>query len=168
MALITLNPTSNTTPDPGQGGVAVTGNTNTGHSTTTSSASSGTAQTKTCVWQSFPATAGQVSSVTLKVTHTSSGILSGPSPSNQFLLQYSLNGGGAWTTAVSRVNFTASQGPTTFSVALGVGQDLTQVRVRDLIDAETILGADTSVCVATISGISIEIVTVDATVIAMM
>src|SRR5262249_52685230 len=120
------------------------------------------AQTKTCIWQSFPSTGGAITSITLKVDHTSSGTLSGPSPVNEFKLQYSLNNGSSWTTAVDRVNFTASQGPTTFSVALGVGQDLTQVRVRDLIDAEGSIGGDSASCTATIANIKIEVVTADA------
>jgi hypothetical protein len=101
--------------------------------------------------------------VTLKVDHTSSGTLLGGGANNAFTLEYSLNGGGAWIGAVSRTHFTASQGPTTFSVALSVGQDLTQVRVRDLISTSTVSGGESASCTVTIANILIEVVTANPT-----
>ena len=167
MALLTKLATSNTTPDPAQGGAAVTTPSNTGHASTTSSGLNGTGEQKSCIWQGFTAAGGQIATVTLKVTHTSSGSLSGAG-SNNFILEYSLNGGGAWNTAVSRSNYTSSQGPTVFSVPLSISQNLTQVRVRDFIDATTFDMGDSATATATISTIQIEVVTVDGRLVVMM
>lgn len=153
-------PTSNTSPDPGQGGSAVTSPTNTGHASTSSVAIGddiGVVQDKTCIWQSFSAVSGQVLSATLKITHTSTGLVSGASASNQFVLEYSLNGGGSWSTVVSRVNMASSQGPTVFSVALSPSQNLSQVRVRDFIRATAVTSGDTATATVTISDIQIEV-----------
>src|SRR5262245_40723176 len=98
MPLNTINPTANTTPDP-SGGIAVTGNSNTGHSSTTSTASGGTnTQTKSCRWTTFPAVPGGATAVTLKVDYTRNGTLSdgGLNTSNQLLIEYSINGGSSW------------------------------------------------------------------------
>lgn len=160
MPLYTYNPTSNTTPD--QGGTnAVTSPTNTGHASSQATAADlADSEALSCRWQSFPAgPGGQISSVTLKVDHTSSGSLTGVGANNAFTLEYSTNGGGAWNGAVSRTHFTASQGPTTFSVALPVAQDLTQVRVRDVISASTVSNGETATCTATIANIKIEVQT---------
>lgn len=162
MALYTYNPTSNTTPDQGGTG-AVTSPTNTGHASSSSTSSDlGDSDAISCRWQGFPVSAGQISSVTLKVDHTSSGALTGIGANNAFTLEYSVNGGGAWTGIVSRTHFTASQGPTTASVALSTSQDLTQVRVRDLISTSTVSNGESASCTATIANIKIEVVTVDA------
>lgn len=166
-------PTSNETPDSSQivGDLAVTGASNTGHSSTTASASgAGSAVDKTCRWSGFAAAPeGNRISVTLKITHTSDGLLTGATASNQFKLEYSVNGGSSWSTAVDRVNVNnSSQGPTTFSVALSNGQDLTQVQVRDLMSAVSDDAGDSAESNATISGIQVEVVTVDQTVIIMM
>jgi hypothetical protein len=161
MPTTTLNPASNQTPDATLGGVAVTGPTNTGHSSTLASASgAGGAQSKSCRWFSFPAvSAFGILSVTLKIDHTSSGSLTGDGAGNEFLLQYSINGGGSWITAVQRDLYTASQGPTTFSVALSIAQNLTQVQVRDLLDVVTVDVGETASATATIANIKIEVVT---------
>lgn len=162
--LVTRTPTSNTTPDPGQGGSAVNTPSNTGHSATVASCSGEMClDLLTCIWQGFAAApAGTKSAITLKATHTSSGIDTGITAINTFTLEYSLNGGGSWNTAVSRTNFTAAQGPTVFSVALPLSQDLTQVRVRDLIQATTDSAlAHESQATVTISDIKIEVTLVD-------
>ena len=160
MALIVSVPTSNTTPDPGQGGGAVTGATNTGHASTSCAANGdgiGVSEEKSCLWAGFTNVTGLPTAKTLKITHTSDGTRSGASATNQFTLEYSLNGGGAWSSAVSRVNMTSSQGPTVFSVALPVDQDLTQVRVRDFIQATALTIGHSATASATISDIQIEI-----------
>src|SRR5262245_54970889 len=77
MSLQTRNPTSNQTPDPGQGGAAVTGNINTGHGSTALSASGGDKSFATCLWSGFPATGGQIISVALKADWSQSGSLTG-------------------------------------------------------------------------------------------
>jgi hypothetical protein len=168
MATYTYNPTSNTTPDPAQGGVAVTGNTNTGHASTAAIAVDATSQTKSCLWTGFPAAAGQILSVTLKVDFIQNGTLSdgGAATSNQFRVQYSLNGGGAFSSLRDVTQITSSTSGTD-SLALSVGQDLTQVQVRDKMVATSVAG-ESATAVATVSNIRIVVVTVDATVISMM
>lgn len=164
MALSISVPTSNTTPDPGQGGAAVTGAANTGHASTSCSAIGddiGVNQSKSCLWTGFANVPGLPVTKTLKVTHTSDGTRNGLSSANQFDLEYSLNGGGAWLSAVSRVNMTTPAGPTVFSVAIPAGQDLTQVHLRDFISASaTTIGHDATAS-ATIADIQIEVVTQD-------
>lgn len=171
MAFITVQPTSNTTPDPGQGGSAVTTPSNTGHASTLSEASGddvGVTETKTCIWSGVQSVGGFVTSVTLKMTHTSDGTRTGISGTNRFLLQYSLDGGSNWTTAVSRTNMTSSAGPTEFSAALSVSQDLTQLRARDLIEASAIAVGHDATASATISDIKVEVITADSQLIVMM
>lgn len=162
MSIVTRNPTSNESPDTGQGGSAVTGNTNTGHgSTVATSTDGGGNETKTCRWSGFAATpGGQIKSVTLKIGHSSQGDLVGAGPTNAFTLDYTLNGGTNWLSAVSRANFTALQSGT-FSVALAVNQDLTQVQARDAIQATTVGLGDSASATASISDIRIEVETVD-------
>lgn len=168
---ITKQPTANETPDSSQivGDLAVTGASNTGHSATIASALGvGSLEDKTCRWSGFAAgPGGNVVSVTLKITHTSSGTLTGATAANRFTLDYTLNGGTNWTNAVDRLDFTASEGPTTFSVALPNGQNLTQVQVRDVISALSNDAADSAGATATISGIQIEIRAEDQAVVMM-
>lgn len=168
MALITVNPTSNTTPDPGQGGSAVSSATNTGHAATTSTGLNGTGQTKTCIWQSFPASAGQIQSINLKLDWTEDGSFSGADALNQFRIQYSTNGGGAWTNIIDHNQITAPVGPTTATVALNVTQDLTQVRVRDLVLANTLGPGNSASVTGTVANIKIEVLAVDSMPIMMM
>ncbi len=171
MPTTTSIPTSNTTPDPGQGGTAVTTPSNTGHANTACSAVGdgvGVSQEKSCLWTGFTNVSGTPIAKTLKITHTSNGSVSGASATNQFTLDYSLNGGGAWSSAVSRVNMTTSQGPTVFSVALPVGQDLTQVQVRDFIQATALTIGHNAAADATISDIQIEVVTQDVQIVILM
>lgn len=167
MAFITVNPTANQSPDATLGGLAVTAPTNTGHSSTVTSASGGAAQTKSCRWFSFQNVGGSKSAITLKVDHTTAGALAGPSPNNFFALDYSVNNGGSWVNAATRSGFTSSQGPTTFSVALNVTQDITQVQVRVDYFAETFDIGDSASVTATIASIKLEVVTIDVSPIVM-
>jgi hypothetical protein len=159
MALITKQPTSNTTPDATLGGLAVTTPSNTGHASTVTSASgAGGSGEKSCLWSGFTAASGTIVSVTLKIDHLSAGSITGGS-SNSLLLEYSLNAGGSWTTAVTRSNFTASQGTSTFSASLSVGQTLSDVRVRVDYLCDSNDPGDAASITATISNIRIEVVT---------
>jgi len=171
MPTTTVTPTSFTTQDPAQGGLPVTGATNTGHANTSVSAAGddiGVSQEKSCLWTGFTNVSGSPITKTLKITHTSQGSFSGASATNIFTLEYSLNGGGAWSTAVSRVAMTTSQGPTVFSVALPASQDLTQVRVRDFMQAIAVNIGHSAAADATISDINIEIATQDVQVVILM
>lgn len=169
MALATVNTTANTTPDPGQGGsVAVTGATNTGHASTTASKSGAGSQVKSCIWSGFPSVGGQIVSVNLKVDWTQDGSLTdgGVSTSNQFEIDYSLNNGSSWNTLKVSTQIQSSSSGTS-TQALSVGQDLTQVKVRDTLTAVGVAGETASVT-ASVSQIRIEVTTIDPQVIAMM
>lgn len=161
MSITTKTPTSNTTPDPAQGGLAVTTPSNTGHASSSVSASGddvGAQEKKTCIWSGFAQVSGGTRTlVQLKVTHTSNGSRVGVTGTNQFNLEYSLNGGGAWNTIVSRNNMTSSQGPTVATVTLPTSQDLSQVQVRDLIQADALSVGHSATASATISDIKIEV-----------
>src|SRR5262245_12702985 len=130
MASYTYNPTSNTTPDPGApGSLAVSGASNTGHTNTTCTASGGTnSQSKSCRWTAFPAKAGEIKSITLKVDWSRSGTTSDRfiDTSNRFVIDYSLNNGSSFSNLRDDNDFTSSNNGTD-SVALSVTQDLTQV-----------------------------------------
>lgn len=156
--MYTLTASTATTPNVG-GDSAVTGATTTGHAATNPvSAGEAFADNRSCRWSGFPAGPSGRQSATLKVTHTSSGSLvnGGGTAHNGFTLEYSLNNGGSWTSIASRSDFTASEGPTTFSVALSAGQDLTQVQVRDRLTTLTNDINDIASVTATIADIQIE------------
>lgn len=167
MATQVLQPTASQTPDAVLGGDAVTGITNTGHASTSASGADGSSQTKSARWHTFQTLSAQIIAITLKITHTSNGALTGVAD-NTFRLQYTLNGGSSWTTAVERLSFTGSQGPTTFSVGLPATQDISQVQVRDLLDANTADVGDSASATATISDIQVEVTTLDSGVIVIM
>ena len=161
MSTFTITPTSFTTPDPGLGGSSVTGASNTGHAATTALGLNGTTVDKTCIWQSFPAAGGQILGVALKLDWTEDGALTGAGSTNQFLIQYSINGGGAWTDIINHSNITSASGPTTASVTLSVSQDLTQVRVRDFLEGHTNDSPRSASVTGTVANIKIEVTIVD-------
>lgn len=169
MAAITIQPTANTTPDAGQGGIAVTGNVNTGHgSTVTSQAGAGT-QTKSCIWTGFPSVGGPLRSVTLKFDWTETGAVNigTGSAANEFRVEYSINGGGAWNTVFTHADVVA---PTTSSsqVTITLPQDTTQVQVRDRMQATATADiSDSASITTTVSNIRLEVVTVDGALIVM-
>lgn len=166
--LITKNPTSNTTPDPGQGGVAVTGATNTGHGSTTASAVGAVTQTKTCIWTTFPSAGGLVTAITLKVDWTENGSSSDgfTLTTNLFTIEYSLNGGGAWNTLRASADVGSSSSGTS-QVSLSTTQDITQVQVRDLLSASGDVGESANITTS-VSLIRLEVVTADNTLLTMM
>lgn len=170
-ALITLNPTSFTNPDP-SGGLAVTTPSNTGHASTTSTASGGTdSQVKSCRWTAFPAgpsPSARAAAPTLKVDYTRNGTLSdgGINTYNQFLIEYSLNGGSSWTALLNH-EFVTSSSTSTASFTLSISQDLSQVQVRDFLTAQKV-GGTSATMVATPSNIRIEVQTADNQLLIMM
>jgi len=170
MGAFTINPASFENPDTGQvGTIAVTSPSNTGHASTSAQVLGGTALVrKGCRWFAFPSVSGQVASLTLKVDHTSDGALAGLSKSNTFRLQYTLNGGGAWTDIVNRVDFTTAQGPTTATIPLTLPQDTSMIQVRDFLRADTLPDGGTVTATATIANIAIDVVTIDPQMIIMM
>lgn len=168
MALIIRQPTAFENPDGTLGGSAVTSPSNTGHASTVTAVGPTALLDRSCRWSGLAAVSGQVSAVTLKADHTSSGILTGGGAANSFDLQYSLNGGSSWNSAVQRTNFTSSQGPTTFSVALSPTQDVSQIQIRVFYEATTLGGGTVASVTVTIANIQVEITTVDARPIIMM
>lgn len=169
MPLATNNPTANTNPDPGQvGTIAVTSATNTGHGSTTSSAGAGSTQSKSCLWTTFLAPGGQILSITLKADWSINGSLSGLGPvDNLFEIDYSLNGGSSWT-ALKFASSVVSPSSGTSSAALSVTQNISQVRVRDTIEATTTDIGDTASITASVSLIRLEIQLADGAVGGMM
>lgn len=170
MPLSTLNPTSNTTPDAGQGGIAVTGNSNTGHGSTTASQAALGTQTKSCIWTTFPSFGGQIVSITLKFDWSEDGsvIVGTGSASNSFRVQYSVNGGGAWNTVFDHGDVVS---PTTSSsqVSITLPQDITQIQVRDRLQATATADASDSASItASISNIRVEVVAQDASPVVIM
>lgn len=166
MRIVTVNPTSNTTPDPAQGGSAVTGASNTGHGSTTASKTGPGIQDKTCIWTGFPSVVGQIQAVNLKFDWSENGSVVGFA-GNQFQTQYSLNGGGSWNTVFNHTNITSSTSSNS-TVSLSVSQDLTQVQVRDFLEG---LGGDpgeTGSVTASVSNIRLEVQVADSPLIVMM
>lgn len=168
MPSATLQPTSNTSPDPGQGGDAVTDPTNTGHGSTTALAVGADTDTKTCLWTTFQSIGGQILSLTLKVDFEEDGVLSdgGADTSNDFFIEYSLNGGSSWSALRASSQIQAPNSGTA-QVALSTSQDLTQVRVRDSLHANSI-GGESATVTATTSSVRIEALTAAQAAIVMM
>src|SRR5262245_44053367 len=132
--ILIFNPTSNTTPDPGQAtppddtdDIAVSSPTNTGHgSTVASSDSDGNGEKATCIWSGFAAAGVTPSEVRLKADWTAEGIINiSPPAINEFKIEYSLNGGSSWSTLHSASDVTTPVSGSS-EVTLSNGQDLTQ------------------------------------------
>lgn len=169
MPIYTYNSTSNTTPDAGQGGNAVTGNTNTGHGSTVTSVTSGTA-TKSCIWTTFTAIGGQILSMTLKFDWTEDGALNvgTGSANNEFRVQYSVNGGGAWISVFTHSDV-ISPTSSSSSVSITLPQDITQVQVRDRMTATATVDISDSASITTsISNIRLEVLLSEGGLMAMM
>jgi len=152
MPLITLNPTSNTSPDAGQGGSAVTTPTNTGHAASTASASNGASDLKTCKWTTFPGPPVPPTALTLKVDWSESGSTSGAP--NQFECDYSLNGGSSWTILFQHGSVNAPNSGTA-TASLSAGQNISQVQVRDSLSVVSSPGTSATVT-GTISNVRLE------------
>jgi len=163
-SVVTVSPGAYQTPDPGQGGSAVSGPANTGHgNTSVNVAGSTSSDLRTCEWHAFPNVNGTITSITLKFDWITAGDAyvrtyqpedSGEAYA-QFNVEYSLNGGSSWTNAVGGLadayasgeggydsrNF-ASPGWTTsttpFSVSIPPSTPISQIRVRDRLFASLI------------------------------
>lgn len=135
------------------------GQTVTGHGATTSSAGGGTSQTKTCTWSAFPASGGQVTSLHLKLSWTVEGSLQiVNTATNAFTIDYSVDNGSNWTNALTRLDVGAPDSGS-IDVTLGLPQDLTLVRVRDSMDADTTDPGDIASITASVSSIRLELET---------
>jgi len=110
-----------------------------------------------CRWFNFSGfSGGAVMSMKLKIDHESSGFASGPSATNMFLIEYSLNGGASWNLAVYRSGIFPLE-TTTFSVDLPTSQDISLVQVRDSIGVGALDEFDGAFASGTISNISLEV-----------
>src|SRR5262245_49165699 len=160
--LVTLNPTANQTPDAGQGGLGVTGISNTGHSTTTASAANGNNQTKTARWFTFSSGVPTPQTLTLKVGWSVSGSLVIVVASfNSFNIEYTVNGGTNWTTLVS-LNDITSPSNGTGTATLSATQNISQVQVRDSLNAQTTDVGDSASISGSTSSIRLEAVYAEA------
>lgn len=151
-----LNPTTNTTPDTVQGGSAVTSPSNTGHGSTNVLQVGAGSTTKSIIWTAFaPVPGGTLTAVSLKFNWSEDGSIANGGTSG-FRVQYSTNGGGAWTTALEHFNVTS---PTTSNttVVLSTSQDLTQVQVRGRLQAGGGGVGDSASLTASVSNIRIEV-----------
>ena len=133
MGSASIPSTSFQTPDPAFGGPAVSSPGPTGHASNTVSSSSLSTSEKSCRWSGFQSPGVTPTSATLKVDWDRSASLSG-SGTNDFFIEYSLNGGSTWSVLRSESNVSGSAVGTD-SVAIPTNQDFTQVRVRDGFDA---------------------------------
>jgi hypothetical protein len=143
------------TPDPAFGGPAVSSPSNTGHGSSTVSSSSPSTSEKSCRWSGFAPPGVPLVSATIKVDwNRTAASLSGPG-FNDFFIEYSLDGGSNWSVMLLQSNVS---GPATgtASVAISTGQDFSQVRVRDVLQATGDVGGSASLTFI-ISDIRIEI-----------
>jgi hypothetical protein len=169
VALITINTTTPTTPDPALGGGAVTGPAAAGHASTLVSQTDLGTTSKTCLWTGFVAVAGQKLAILLKADWQQDGSLSdggAGGASNRFEIEFSLNGGGAWS-SLRDVSQIQSPSSGTSQQSIPVTQDLTQVRVRDNLTAAANPG-ETATLTVVISNIRLEITLQDGSVITLM
>jgi len=163
MPKYTYPSTNNQTPDPGLGGDPVTSPSNTGHgiSGVSAGAFGPGFDSASCRWGGFPGYINNTIRLTLNVTHSSQGGLTGAGASNGFTLSYSLNGGSSWTDFVSRSNFTSSLNATA-TVDLPPSQNPSLIRVRDSAFASVgDVEAEAASVSFSVSDIQIEIIPVD-------
>jgi YD repeat-containing protein len=116
-----VSPTVNQSPDPGQGGSAVSSPSNTGHGDTSLNMLLGNAGTtsKTCMWQSFPNVSGLIQSITLKFNYVAIGGGGASAPIEgdfasayaNFGVEYSIDNGANWISAVNLWSSAAASGP---------------------------------------------------------
>lgn len=186
MSLIVRQPTSNQTPDATLGGLAVTGVTNTGHGSTVTQSSAnnggGDSDEKSARWFGLADVGGLRTSVRLKLTWqatgnaaaTDDGAGGSANGSSSFSIEYSLNGGAGWISIVSDSALAEAPGTPADSftnnnsadIALSNTQDVSQVQVRaDYITSANSSGlgnAGSADVTVVVSGIQVEVATVDA------
>lgn len=186
---IIVQPQDNETPDSTQALTsAVTGNSDTGHSATTSSVSIGSeqsdSQTKTCRWFTLAGPFPRTINLTFNWSLGGAGLtLTAAAPGTtvanaSFLVEYSTNGGASWSTALTRSFSRNTSGTTTISdsgsenVSLpAVG--LSQIQVRDRINADATSAGDPTVSataeiIATIDTIQLSVEPLNPPIIVMM
>lgn len=152
MAVITRNPTSNTSPDPGLGGAAVSNPINTGHSNTTATLG----QTKSCLWSGLPATI-LVLAARLKFDWSITAASLAGDGNNVFQVDYSTNGGSSFSNALDKQNKSA---PESGSVDISLGVvTIANIQIRDLI--QSIPNSGSASITVNISNIRVEVSQLD-------
>src|SRR5262249_44732581 len=163
-SIVTVNPGAYQTPNPGQWGLAVSSPSNSGHSATESlsgiyDTNGSNSQTKTCLWSAFQNVPGVKTRVTLKFDWSFDGYVSATinddygfgSATAGLGIQYSTDGGGSYSYAIpyqevlsattfvpsSTSNFLIANGSESINLPNPGSIDITQVRVRDWIYAQT-------------------------------
>jgi RHS repeat-associated protein len=151
-----VNPTAYQTPDPVQGGWAVSSPSNTGHGNDAISLShvAPGSDARSCLWRSFQSVGGQVQSITLKFDWVATGSASVQGYNEEdsvmadieYSVEYSLNGGGSWVGAAgyslfAEVNGVGSDGvgfsnpnhpaTTPVSISIPANTPINQIMVRD-------------------------------------
>jgi len=183
-----VNPGANQTPDPGQGGLAVSSQTNTGHGSETSSAFRATkgvsSKTKTCLWYSFPGVPGTKTRVTLKFDCTLNASIHvdgyddfvSATAEYDFRIEYSLDNGSTWTVRSGVSDSVSIDGLSSDGRSINTSGsesvdlpnpgaiDITQIRVRDRIFTSAALanspdGSASSLATASVSYIRLEVET---------
>lgn len=159
MPTITFIPASFTTPSDqveGESEGAVEAPSNNGHASTTSSISGVGAQNKSCEWRGFVGADNVIlTEVKIKVDYTKDGSFSALG-SNFFALHYSTDNGANYSSFFSSTD-TSGPSSATAEVALSNSQDLTQVRIADLIRATGIGGGSQASLTVSISNPRIEL-----------
>jgi hypothetical protein len=168
-SVVTVSPGAYQTPDPGRGGEAVSSPSNTGHSSTQSSATQAeirgsSTQTKTCLWHSFSNVPGTKTRVTLKFDWTLNADIdvyvyntdTGATAEYDSRIEYSLDNGSTWTVRggangsvsiprgvgeANDGNYINTSGSESVDLPNPGAIDITQIRLRDRIFASaTIVG----------------------------
>ena len=130
---------------------------NTGHGDTTVSAFGDNGwDTASCMWQGFQF-GGQVLSIILKFDWSENGITYGLGL-DEFWVEYSLDGGANWNTAFDHFQFRSANSGT-FQISLPTSQNVSQVKVRDLVSATGNESNQGAALTASISNIRLEVET---------
>lgn len=162
MGLYNIKATAFETPAPGVFGAGtVTNPTVNGHDSSTIGTSAGNPDVgMSCEFRTFPAVPPLLRRL-LKASWSIDGILFGAGAISQFSIDHSLNGGSSWSSTVVRNNVNAPDSGT-ISITLSAGQDITQVRLRDLFQcAVNDTNTESAQGFMTISNIRIELLAGD-------
>lgn len=159
MPIIMRNPTVNQSPDPGQGGIAVTDIINTGHSSTLSQAvanapegfgSDSDSESRSARWSAFQSVSGQVVIIRLKFNWSADGSAVADDGGNggtasascSFSIAYSLNGGSNWINVASDSASAFAPGGSgdtidnsgSADIVIPADTPIDQIQVRDLMN----------------------------------
>jgi hypothetical protein len=157
---IIIQPGANESPDSTQAlTTAVVGNNNTSHAATTSDVSIGSEQfgdeTRTCRWFALAGGPARSINLTFNWSITGSITLTAAAPGTtvgnaSFLVEYTVNGGSSWVTALTRSFTRDTSGTTSISdsgsenISLPVAA-LSQIQIRDRIRADATSAGDPTV-----------------------